>query len=178
VIAAKKWVLPPGYRVLADFVQEHGHDHAQNELMSGRSSAFKLHLNTGDLEPILATAWCVARGRSWLEKAASGESVHLGPPPPTGNFFQIVHYAVIVQVKVSEQQAAARPPDVVQPHAAGRKRGAPLAKELMAAVFPEREWRRMGIRAVRKRCAPTAKAWGMPLPSPDSFSRAMGRRRK
>ena len=47
--AAGKWVVPPGYRVLADFMQEHGPDHVQTKLMSGQSSAFKLHLNTGDL---------------------------------------------------------------------------------------------------------------------------------
>jgi hypothetical protein len=73
---------------------------------------------------------------------------------------------------------AARPPDVVQPHAGGRKRSVRLAKELMAAVFPEGEWRRMGPVAVRKRCEPEAEARQVELPSADSFSRAMGRRSK
>jgi hypothetical protein len=71
----------------------------------------------------------------------------------------------------------AGPPDVVQLHAAGRKRSVHLAKELMAAVFPQGEWRRMGPMAVRKRCEPEAEARQVQLPSPDSFSRAMGRRK-
>jgi hypothetical protein len=73
--------------------------------------------------------------------------------------------------------AVAGPPDVVQPHADGRKRSVRLAKELMATVFPEGEWRRMGPMAVRKRCEPEAEARQVELPSSDSFSRAMGRRK-
>jgi hypothetical protein len=51
-----------------------------------------------------------------------------------------------------------------------------LAKELMAAEFPQGEWRQMKPMAVRKRCEEKAKTRQVPLPSPDSFSRAMGRR--
>ena len=43
--AAKKWVAPPGYRLLADIVQEHGRDHVQANLMSGQWPAFKLISN-------------------------------------------------------------------------------------------------------------------------------------
>jgi hypothetical protein len=71
---------------------------------------------------------------------------------------------------------AARPPDVAQPHA-DRQRSVRLAKELMAATFPQGEWRRMGVRAVRKRCEQEAETREVQLPSPDSFSRAMGRRK-
>ena len=48
----------------------------------------------------------------------------------------------------------------------------------MAATFPQGEWRRMGVTAVRKRCEVEAEKRQVQLPSPDSFSRAMGRRRK
>ena len=60
----------------------------------------------------------------------------------------------------------------------GSRSGEQLARELMAATFSQGEWRRMGPRAVRKACEPKANEWQVPLPSPDSFSRAMGRRRK
>ena len=53
-----------------------------------------------------------------------------------------------------------------------------LAKELMDAALPQGGWRQMGVRAVRKGCEQEAKTRRVPLPSPDSFSRAMGRRRK
>jgi hypothetical protein len=53
-----------------------------------------------------------------------------------------------------------------------------LAKELMDAAFPQGAWRQMGVRAVRKGCEPEAKKRHVQLPSPDSFSRAMGHRRK
>ena len=53
-----------------------------------------------------------------------------------------------------------------------------LAKELMDAVFPQGEWRQMAVRAVRKGCEQEAKKRQVPLPSSDSFSRAMDRRRK
>jgi len=50
------------------------------------------------------------------------------------------------------------------------------AKELMAAVFPNDEFRTMKVKVVWSACAPEAKIRQIPLPSPDSFSRAMGRR--
>ena len=53
-----------------------------------------------------------------------------------------------------------------------------LAKELMDAAFPQGEWRQMGVRTVRKVCEQEAKKRRVQLPSSDSFSRAMGRRRK
>ena len=53
-----------------------------------------------------------------------------------------------------------------------------LAKELMDAAFPQSEWRQMGVRAVRKGCEQEANTRQVQVPSPDSFSRAMGRRRK
>jgi hypothetical protein len=53
-----------------------------------------------------------------------------------------------------------------------------LAKELMDAAFPQGEWRQMGVRAVRKGCEQEAKTRRVQLPSSDSFSRAMGHRRK
>jgi hypothetical protein len=61
----------------------------------------------------------------------------------------------------------------------GREDGPAIrfAKELMAAKFPGDEWQAMKIKAVRKACEEGARARGRPLPSADSFSRAMGRRR-
>jgi hypothetical protein len=50
------------------------------------------------------------------------------------------------------------------------------AKELMAAAYPGGEWRSMMIKAVHRECGKEANARGWKLPSPDSFSRAMGRR--
>src|SRR5262245_61049614 len=52
------------------------------------------------------------------------------------------------------------------------------ARELMDVVYPNREWRTMGIRPVRKACEPIAKTRQVALPSADSFARAMGRRHK
>ena len=51
-----------------------------------------------------------------------------------------------------------------------------LAKELMAAVYPNQEWREKGPVAVRKDCEAMAKAKKVALPGVDSFARAMGRR--
>jgi hypothetical protein len=70
-----------------------------------------------------------------------------------------------------------QPPSKDNPKDADRRWSVRLAKELMAAVFPQGEWRRMGPMAVRKRCEPEAEARQVQLPSPDSFSRAMGRRK-
>lgn len=53
-----------------------------------------------------------------------------------------------------------------------------FAKELLAATFPRNEWRTMTIKVVRHVCASEAEARGRRLPSPDSFARAMGRRRR
>jgi hypothetical protein len=50
------------------------------------------------------------------------------------------------------------------------------AKELMAAVLRNGEWRTMGPKEVCSACEPEAKRRQVKLPSPDSFSRAMGRR--
>ena len=52
------------------------------------------------------------------------------------------------------------------------------AKELMQAVYPNREWRQMMIKAVRDGCAGEAQRREWRLPSPDSFSIAMVRRRR
>jgi hypothetical protein len=51
-----------------------------------------------------------------------------------------------------------------------------LAKELMTETYPNSEWQTMGIRAVRYGCEDLANAKQVPLPSADSFARAMGRR--
>jgi hypothetical protein len=142
--------------------------------MSGEWPAFKLHINTGDREPIPVTTWGVARGRTWLEEGAGGRvelprRTGFGPPPGTG--FWMMHYAVIV--RVSEQQ----PPRMDHPKDADGPK-VRLAKELMDAVFPQGEWRRMAVKAVRKGCEQEAKKRQVQLPSSDSFSRAMGHRRE
>jgi hypothetical protein len=169
VNAAEKWVVPPGYRLLADVVQEYGRDHAQTNLMSGQWPAVKFDLKTGDLAPIPATTWCAARGRKWLEKGEEGESV--GLKPAAGNQLGIDRYALIVRVSERRPPWTDNPKDAYGPKVR-------LANELMDATFPQGEWRQMGVRAVRKRCEQQAKTGGVQLPSPDSFSRAMGRRRK
>jgi hypothetical protein len=161
--AAEKW--PPGYRALDDIVQERGRDHAQTKLMSGQWPAFKIHLKTGDLEPIPATTWCLARGRTWLEEGATRRAELLPD-------YKTISYTVIV--RVSEQQ----PPPIDSPKDANRRPGVRLAKELMDATFSQDEWRRMGVRAVRKGCELIAEARQVPLPSADSFARAMERRHK
>ena len=162
--APEKW--PPGYRALADIVQEYGRDSAQTKLVSGQLSGFKVNLTTGDLEPIPATTWCVTLGRTWLEEGASG---CIEPLP--GAKFGIIHYAVIVRVSERQPPWMDNPKDAEGPKVR-------LAKELMDAAFPQGEWRRMGVRTVRKDCEQEAKTRRVQLPSPDSFSRAMGRRRK
>jgi hypothetical protein len=167
VSAAKKWTAPPGYRALDDIVQEYGRDQAQNKLISGQWPAFELDLSTGDLKPIPATTWGVTRGRKWLEKGEEGESVW--PKPAAWSQLRIDHYALIVQVSERQPPWMDNPADEDGPMVR-------LAKELMDAAFPQGEWRQMGIRAVRKGCEQEAKARPVPLPSPDSFSRAMGRR--
>ena len=164
--AAKEWVLPPGYRALHDIVQEYGRDHAQTKLISRQWQAFKLYHNSGDLEPIHATTWCVARGRTWLE-AGSSEWTEFLP----GEKFGLISYVVIVLVSGRQPPWMDNPKDADGPKVR-------LAKELMDAAFPQGEWRQMGVRTVRKGCEQEAKTRRVQLPSPDSFSRAMGRRRK
>lgn len=161
--AAKKW--PPGHRELDDLVQEYGRDHAQTKLMSGQWPAFKCNLSTGYLEPIPVTAWGVRRGRGWLEGGASGSE------PLPGGVFGMIFYTIVV--RLSERQ----PPWMDNPEDADGPK-VRLAKELMDAAFPQGEWRQMGVRTVRKVCDKEAKTRRVQLPSPDSFSRAMGRRRK
>ena len=164
---AREWSIPPGYRVLADVLQEYGRDLAQTNLLSGQWPAFKLNLKAGDLESIPMTTWGVGRGRTWLEKAVSGESEWVGPQPGGTS----IRYAVIVRVTEQQPPGADNPRDEDGP-------AVRLAKELMAAVFPQGEWRQMKIKAVQKGCEQEAKTRGVPLPSVDSFSWAMGRRRK
>jgi hypothetical protein len=50
------------------------------------------------------------------------------------------------------------------------------AKELMAVAYPRGEWQSMTIKAARHGCTKEAAARRWKLPSPDSFSIAMGRR--
>jgi hypothetical protein len=50
------------------------------------------------------------------------------------------------------------------------------ARELMTAVFPSGDWTSMGPVAVRHACEAEARNGNRPLPSTDSFARAMGRR--
>jgi hypothetical protein len=160
VSAAEKW--PPGYSELDDLVRKFGRDHAQAKLMSGQWSAFKCNLSTGGLKPIPVTAWGLPSGRGWLE--GRGGWVELR----SGGKFGLTQYTVVV---VSAPPLMDNPKDADGPKVR-------LAKELMDAAFPQGEWRQLGIRAVRKGCEQKAKTRGMPLPSADSFSRAMGRRRK
>jgi hypothetical protein len=53
-----------------------------------------------------------------------------------------------------------------------------FAKELIAAVYPGGEWRIKTSGVVRHACASEAEARGRPLPSRDSFARAMDRWRR
>jgi hypothetical protein len=89
--ATKTW--PPGYRALADLVQEHGRDTAQARLLSGQWSAFRLDFSNGNLEPIPVTTWCIARGRMWLEDGAEW----IEPLP--GEKFGLTQYAVVVALE-------------------------------------------------------------------------------
>jgi hypothetical protein len=154
-----------------DLVQEHGCDHAQTNLLSGLWPAFKLDLSTGDLKPIPAPIWGARRGRTWLEQAASGAKGFVGPPASAEFGFSIAHYAVLVQVAERQPPSMDNSEDEDGPKVR-------LARELMGAVFPQDEWRQMKIKAVQKGCEQEAKTRGVPLPSPDSFARAMGRRRR
>jgi hypothetical protein len=52
------------------------------------------------------------------------------------------------------------------------------ARELMNAVYANGEWRTMMIKAVHAGCTEEARAREWRLPSPDSFSIAMGRRKR
>ena len=162
-IPVKKWVVPPGYRDLADVLKEYGRDRTQTSLLSGQWPAFKLDLFTGNLEPIPAPAWGVIHGQAWLEKGGASGFWALRS---RGQFYALV-------VRVSERQ----PPSTDNP----KDEDGPmvrLAKDLMAAEFPQGEWRQMKPTAVRKRCEQKAKTRQVQLPSPDSFSRAMGHRRR
>jgi hypothetical protein len=52
------------------------------------------------------------------------------------------------------------------------------AKKLIKITFPNGEERGLKTRVVRKDCERAAKTLNEPLPSADTFARAMGRRRK
>jgi hypothetical protein len=164
VSAAEKW--PPGYRALDDIVQEYGRDHAQNKLMSGQWLAFRVHLKTGELEPIPVTTWCLARGRTWLDEGATRRAEFL-----PGGKFEVISYTVIV--RVSERQPPWTDNSEDENGWAVRR-----ARELMDAAFPQGEWRQMTVKAVQKGCEQEAKTREVKLPSADSFSRAMNRRSK
>lgn len=160
--AAEKW--PPGYRTLDDVVREYGRDLAQANLMSGQWLAFRVDLKAGDLEPIPATAWSLGRGRTWLEEGATRRAELLPD-------YKTISYTVIVRVSEQQPSLTDNPKDADRPKVR-------LAKQLMDATFSQDEWRQMGVRAVRKRCEGEATKRRVQLPSPDSFSRAMERRRK
>jgi hypothetical protein len=165
VSAAAEWAVPPGYRRLADFVQEHGRDHVQTKLVSGQWSAFEFDINTGDLRAIPTTIWCAYRGRLWLDRAGNPNDFDGGAILTDMSWFVVI-------VRMSEQQ----PPSMDNP----KDEDGPQirrAKELMAIAYPGGEWRSMMIKAVHRGCEKEAKARGWKLPSPDSFSRAMGRRK-
>jgi hypothetical protein len=157
--AAKEWAVPPGYRALADVVREYGRDHAQTKLISGQWSAFELDLDTGDLRPILVSTWCVYRGLYWLDRAENLND------PDDGEIFMNGWFVVIV--RISEQL----------PSKINNLRGRKLAWALIDTVYPQGEWRQMKGVVVRKGCEKEAKRRSVRLPSPDSFSRAMCRRK-
>lgn len=149
--------LPPGYRDLADLVQEHGRDRVKANLVSGQWRAFKFDLNTGDLELVPVEVWFARDGRIWLDGHSRWFKIGLYP-------FPFKHAAIIVRAEQSD--------------AVGGHKGERLARELMDAVFPREEWRQMGPMAVCKGCEQEARARGVKLPGVDSFARAMGRRKK
>jgi hypothetical protein len=169
VSAARKWSVPPGYRTLDDIVREYGRDHAQTNLISGQWPAFELDLSTGDLKPIPATTWGVTRGRKWLEKGEEGESVWL--KPAAWSQIGLDCYALIVRMSEQPPPRTDNPKDEDGPQVR-------RAKILMGAVYRNGEWRSMMIKAVRDACAKEAQGRGWRLPSTDSFSIAMGRRRR
>jgi hypothetical protein len=51
-------------------------------------------------------------------------------------------------------------------------------KTALSVACPNEEHKKMSIRAVRKACESEFENRGWPLPGPDSFSRALGRRRR
>lgn len=160
--AAKEWVLPPGYRALHDIVQEYGRDHAQTKLISGQWQAFKLHHNSGDLEPIHATTWCVAHGRTWLEGGSSSWTEILPEK------FGLISYVVIVLVSERQPQ---------------RQRKAPQADRIKLAIakcFPngtDEISTKVVHKAVVGELAPDSKKRGLADPSETSVKRALGRRK-
>jgi hypothetical protein len=109
--AAKKWAIPPGYRVLDHIVQEHGRDHTETKLLSGEWPAFRLDLVTGDLYPIPITTWGVYRGHNWLEKGASGRMVLRR----SAAVFGVAYYAVIVRVSEQPPSRMNNPKDLDGP---------------------------------------------------------------
>jgi hypothetical protein len=168
VSTANEWVIPPGYRALADIVEEFGRDAAQAKLVSEQWTAFKLDLYTGDLEPIPATTWCVARGRTWLEEGASEFEEHAGEffGYLRGPTIEIIHYAIIV----SERQPR-------------RQRKAPQADRVDQAIvkcFPSGA---DGIatkavhKAVAEELSPDSKKRGLATPSESTVKRRLGRRK-
>jgi hypothetical protein len=168
VSAAAEWAVPPGYRRLADFVQEHGRDHVQTKLVSGQWSAFEFDIDTGDLRPIPTIIWCATRGRWLLERAEN---------PSDRDGYAILtdtnHWVVVIVQMIPDQ-----PPPKTVDQKDTRQPQVSRAKTLMDVVYSNGEWRSMMIKVVRNGCAGEAQRRGWRLPSPDSFSIAMGRRRR
>lgn len=162
--AAKTWIVPSGYRALADIVQEYGYDHSQTKLMSGQWPAFKLVLYTGHLTRIPPTTWCVTRGREWLE---DGES-EFEDRREGRRKIEIIRYAVIV--RVSEQQPR-------------RRRKTPQGDRIDQAIAKRFPSGTDGIstkavhKAVAEELAPDSKKRGLAIPSETTVKRRLGRRK-
>ena len=160
--AAKKWVVAPGYRALTDILQEYGRDHVQIKLLSGQWEAFRVDLNTCDLQPIPAIIWGKRRGRGWLEDGA--DLIELR----SGGKFGVTEYAVIVRI-----------PERPQP----RRRNAPQADRIKAAILKRFPNGTDGILtkiihdAVVKELALDSKDRSLADPSETSVKRALGRRK-
>ncbi len=88
-----KWVVPPGYRGLADVLQEFGHDITRDCLVSGQWQAFKFDVCTGGIEPVRSSTWCAFTGRKWLEDARTD---HLVISKPNGRI-ELTTFALVIQ---------------------------------------------------------------------------------
>jgi hypothetical protein len=77
------------------------------------------------------------------------------------------------------EEAPIPQPIITSPPSSEKKDGPQVryARELMTAKYPEGEWRTMSIVTVRKGCEKAAETGKRPLPSADSFARAMGRQK-
>jgi hypothetical protein len=163
-------------------------------LLSGRSIvAYARGQETGREFAIRSECWGTEWGPRWLESGvcelpSEGGRVKITherfdtfyEPEIAVIFVREIELQRLIDAKPSAEAQSAEAPAPRAPMVVANDDGpvVRLAKELMDTVFPRGEWRQMGPRAVRKGCEQEVNTRRVQLPSSDSFSRAMGRRRK